>query len=72
VFPNRWDYSQQIVQPFALPTSPFLKIIIVDFDTENDEATCGCNEICNEKRPKNIGFVENALQHEAAATYAHH
>ena len=60
---------------FTLHTSRitfFLKIIIIDFDAEHDATTRRRHQIRQKQRPKHVGLVQNALQHEGEATNAHH
>ena len=49
-----------------------LEIIVIDFDAENDAAADGGDEVRDEKRPKGVGFVQDALEHETCASYSHH
>ena len=60
---------------FTLHTSRItflLKIIIIDFEAEHDATTRRRHQIRQKQRPKHVGLVQNALQHEADGADAHH
>ena len=49
-----------------------LEIVIVYFYTKYDAAACGRNQIGHKESPKNVWLVQDALHHEARASYSHH
>ena len=56
----------------SFTASFLLKIIVIHFDAEDDEAArCG-DEVGNQQGPQNLGFVQQSLHHEAEAADGHH
>ena len=49
-----------------------LEIIIVHLDAEDDDAARSGDEIGDEKRPHDVGLMENALHHETKSANPHH
>ena len=60
--------------PFLNSFSPsfLLIVIIIHFDTEDDEAANRGDEVCNQQSPQNLGLVQQALHHEAETADGHH
>ena len=49
-----------------------LEIIIVHLDAKDDDAARSGDEIGDEKRPHDVGLMENALHHETKSANPHH
>ena len=49
-----------------------LEVVVVDLNAKDDEAARSSDEVGDEQRPQHIGFVQQALQHEAHTADTHH